>query len=207
MPQRSRLLGSTLAERLALNVRRDGACLRWTGSHNHKGYGQISVAGAGRSVHRVAYELHVGPIPPGLEIDHVRARGCRFRDCIEPSHLEPVTHIENIRRTPKRTHCPKGHELTPANVVMTSQGRRCRTCKRAEHMTYMARRRRGAAPGAHLDDRRYWGHKPMRHAPGDWRCTCGVRLHGGEHGTGRAGARHAMQAHRSNLVAKEMSHD
>jgi len=54
------------------------------------GYGK----GAGRLAHRVSYERHVGPIPEGLELDHL----CGVRVCINPEHLEPVTHLENARR-------------------------------------------------------------------------------------------------------------
>lgn len=88
----------TGARRLADNVLLDGECLRWKGSRNWGGYGQISVGGRQQRVHRVAYELAKGPIPEGLEIDHL----CRVRDCINPDHLEAVTHQENIRRVYER---------------------------------------------------------------------------------------------------------
>lgn len=48
--------------------------------------------------HRVAYELWVGPIPEGMELDH----RCKVRACINPAHLEPVTHAENMRRLGRR---------------------------------------------------------------------------------------------------------
>lgn len=109
----------------------DGECLRWQGSKNHKGYGSVSVNGRQARVHRYAYELKVGPIPEGLEIDHVRARGCRFRDCLNPAHLEAVTHHENILRSPATnpSHCPHGHEYTEENsVYSTHTYRRCAQC-------------------------------------------------------------------------------
>lgn len=84
--------------RLASRARREGDCLRWTGSRTPAGYGQMSVAGRLVGVHRVAYELAVGPVPEGLEIDHL----CRVRDCINPDHLEVVTHAENVRRISDR---------------------------------------------------------------------------------------------------------
>jgi hypothetical protein len=122
-------------------------CRRWRGSHSPKGYGQINVGGKTMRVHRVAYEVWVGPIPVGTEIDHVHANGCRYRDCIEPSHLEAVSHLENLRRRRNAvppTHCPKGHEFTPENTRYQSRkdrsnpARRCRQC----HMDYMCARRK-----------------------------------------------------------------
>lgn len=86
------------ARLLAKSVVVDGGCRRWTGAHEHKGYGHISVGPRLRPVHVVAYEIWIGPIPDGHEIDHVYASGCRYRDCFEPAHLEAVTHAENIRR-------------------------------------------------------------------------------------------------------------
>jgi len=114
----------------------DGMCLRWPGDLNSNGYGLIRVDGVKRGVHRVAYEVLVGPIPDGYEIDHVWSRGCRFRDCIEPSHLEAVTREENVRRmTQKRTHCGRGHEFSEANTAwrvvkgVRTNSRICRTCR------------------------------------------------------------------------------
>lgn len=117
-------------------------CLRWTGPHNHAGYGDISVKGKAFSVHRLSYQVWIGPIPTGLDLDHVHAWGCRHRDCFEPSHLEPVTKAENTRRRVNLpapvTHCPHGHEYTEENAIWKTnrQGyeyRECRTCKRARH--------------------------------------------------------------------------
>jgi hypothetical protein len=125
-------------------------CLRWTGAKNPKGYGRQWDGNRVQQVHRLAYEAWVGPIPDGYEIDHVYERGCRHRDCYEPTHLEAVTHAENIgRRTgawkidnrKKRewniTHCPHGHEYTTENqhhYKYTYKGEprvgiKCRTCR------------------------------------------------------------------------------
>lgn len=67
-----------------------GGCWLWTGSQDGKGYGKT---GRGR-IHRIVYEELVGPIPDGLQLDHL----CRVRNCVNPAHLEPVTGRENVRR-------------------------------------------------------------------------------------------------------------
>lgn len=83
-----------LAQRIRLNSwENEDGCWLWKRSTT-KGYGRISVLGRPRGVHRVSYEVFVGPIPDGLEIDHL----CRRRSCCNPAHLEPVTHRENQRR-------------------------------------------------------------------------------------------------------------
>lgn len=65
----------------------------WTGNCNAKGYGRIVSNGRLCSAHRVAYELHVGPIPEGMEVDHI----CMNRACVEPSHLRLATRSENAQ--------------------------------------------------------------------------------------------------------------
>lgn len=78
------------------DVDRDG-CWTWTGKKGSKGYGLVhvdSASGRQQQAHRAAYELVVGPIPDGLELDHL----CRVRVCVNPAHLEPVTRAENMRR-------------------------------------------------------------------------------------------------------------
>lgn len=66
-------------------------CWRWPGTKTRDGYGRVCMNGRLQLAHRVAYELHVGPIPDGLVIDHV----CYTYDCFNPAHLEPVTRVEN----------------------------------------------------------------------------------------------------------------
>lgn len=67
------------------------------GSLTDRGYGNVAVTGSTKHLlmHRVMYEALVGPIPEGLELDHL----CRVRACCNPWHLEPVTHGENLRRS------------------------------------------------------------------------------------------------------------
>lgn len=121
----------------------------WQGYISDEGYGRIMLTADGRRTaaytHRVAYELFVGPIPDGLQIDHV----CRVRACCFPEHLEPVTPLENIRRGlggPK-SHCGRGHEFTPDNTYVSREGKRaCRTCHR--EIERVAKRIRRAAARA-----------------------------------------------------------
>lgn len=95
-----------------------GECWLWTGSTTAaKGfrYGVWNFWDIAYKVHRVAYSLVVGPIPEGLTLDHVVARGCRSKLCCNPAHLEPVTQSVNSLRqfsNPDRLYplaCKRGH--------------------------------------------------------------------------------------------------
>ena len=71
-----------------------GGCLQWLGTVSKKGYGRFYLNGRKVSTHRYAYELYNGPIPDGMQIDHI----CRNRSCVNPAHMELVSSAENTRR-------------------------------------------------------------------------------------------------------------
>lgn len=84
-----------LVDRLMMHVRVvESGCWEFQLAPGKLGYGTITIDGTTRSAHRLSYTLHVGPIPAGLQLDHL----CRSRICVNPAHLEPVTPKENIRR-------------------------------------------------------------------------------------------------------------
>lgn len=127
-----------VGERFWPKVRKSAGCWEWTGRTSEKGYGDFHLNRQTVLAHRVSYELLVGPIPEGLTLDHL----CRNTRCVNPAHLEPVTHGENMRRmglTTRQSHCRRGHELSEPNLyVFKTGGRACKTCAKDR----AARRRR-----------------------------------------------------------------
>ncbi|MFD9879982.1 HNH endonuclease signature motif containing protein [Streptomyces alboflavus] len=112
-----------------------GGCWEWTGHVKPNGYGQVRINRRALHAHRVAYEAVRGPIPEGLVLDHL----CRNRACVNPDHLEAVSHRTNILRgngpaahNARRTHCLRGHPFDDANTYVAANGaRHCRTCAAA----------------------------------------------------------------------------
>lgn len=116
----------------------ESECWPWVASVTSTGYGALGSGGRSEPkvyAHRVSYELNVGPIPAGLEIDHL----CRNRRCVNPAHLEPVPHRENTLRgespvavNAAKTHCVRGHALSGPNVYLRPDApwRSCRECRR-----------------------------------------------------------------------------
>lgn len=125
----------TEAQRFWAMVHKSNDCWVWQGGLSSNGYGTFSGSEHGTvAAHTYAYRDKQGFIPAGLELDHL----CRNRACVNPAHLEPVTHQVNVLRgtappavNAAKTHCKRGHEFTPENTVIKSGPRReCRTCKR-----------------------------------------------------------------------------
>jgi hypothetical protein len=114
----------------------------------------MKINGRKVSVHRFAYEMLVGPIPEGMQLDHV----CRNRACVNAAgaHLEPVTGRENTLRGngpcaihARKTHCPQGHPYDEENTYRPPRGgRACRACQ-ARHSAAVTARRNADAATAH----------------------------------------------------------
>lgn len=125
-------------------VNRESGCWEWINVLSSNGYGQFSLDGKNYNAHCVSYRHFKGEYESNLELDHL----CRNKVCVNPDHLEPVTHRENMlrgngwaARNAAKTHCPSGHAYTAENIVPVKHGKRCRICRAARWKVDGKRRR------------------------------------------------------------------
>lgn len=128
----------------------DNGCWRWTGTLFNSGYGRLHRASGSQLAHRIGYELLVGPIPKSKTLDHIchnedpicnLDNKCPHRACVNPAHVEPATHKQNILRgrgsaakNTKLTHCKRGHLLRGKNLLRMNGKRACRTCRKEQDL-------------------------------------------------------------------------
>jgi len=122
-------------------------CWGWLACNNGRGYGKFWSGGKMNYAHRIVWEHFHGPCPEGLELDHL----CVNPGCVNPAHLEWVTHAENMRRgragqergrqQRAKTHCPQGHPYDPTNTLLYRGKRYCRACRRETQRRTRARKR------------------------------------------------------------------
>lgn len=152
----TRVLG-TLEERFnaKIDTPDDQGCILWNGFLDGGGYGRFSVGNTMRPAHRISYEMNIGKVPIGMELDHLchtldlscpGGGGCKHRRCVNFLHLEVVTHKENCRRSRKpvtkrtlKTHCKNNHEFTPENIRLYRGRRICIQCNIENSRKYRER--------------------------------------------------------------------
>lgn len=144
-----------IADRLRARSSIDAVSGCWIAdlARDKDGYCNFTANGRTRKAHRVSYETFVGPIPDGLTLDHVEARGCTSRACINPAHLEPVPLLVNQARSSNgnlgKTRCKRGHPFDKTNTAIRSgtngvPKRSCRLCESIRWAAQWERRKRAA---------------------------------------------------------------
>lgn len=120
---------------LRTEINPDTKCWDWKGPINNNGYGVTYILGQVVYSHRLMYREFVGPIPAGMELDHL----CKNPACCNPAHLEAVTHHENVKRSdtfamgsPNRDKpfCSRGHPYSGENLRVIGKKRYCKECVR-----------------------------------------------------------------------------
>lgn len=131
-----------------VDVRNPFVCWPWLGSLGHNGYARFSLHGKTVRAHRYMYELMVGTIEPNMTIDHVAARGCTLRHCVNPYHLEQVTMKENVLRgdtitahNKTKTECISGHSFEFWGYIDYTGARQCKLCSRRRTKEHRLRKR------------------------------------------------------------------
>lgn len=146
MTERLKVLPERIRSKIAV---RPSGCWEWSGALT-RGYGRVRFNGRSALAHRVIYELLAGHVAADLDLDHL----CRNTICVNPDHLEPVTHRENIRRGRwnagaaqaqlSRTACANGHPYTAETLYIppasSRRQRQCRICRREAKRRYNQRR-------------------------------------------------------------------
>ena len=128
-----------------IHIDSDTGCWLWAGSKKRRkrgAHGQVWFLGKMRTIHRVVFELLIGPVPTGLQLHHK----CQVQHCCNPDHLKVLTALAHKQQHHK-THCPRGHELTPENTAICGQRRACRICSRERISRWNK---------AHPEQRRMW---------------------------------------------------
>lgn len=133
-------LGAAWALRFVSHIQKTDTCWLWMGARQPNGYGRVKVGRFLAMAHRVSYALANGDVGPGLVLDHL----CRNPRCVNPAHLEAVTHRTNTIRgagpagiTHRTGRCVRGHVAEP--------GRDCLVCARDRKRTYRAAKRQAVA--------------------------------------------------------------
>ena len=137
----------TASSRFFSKVKKTETCWEWLAGKDKDGYGRFSIKKKEIRSHRFSYALYKGPIPEGMELDHL----CRNPSCVNPDHLEAVTSKINLLRgqgspaqNARKTHCKNGHEFTQKNTRVKKIGERkeriCRQCEKEWTRLFRARK-------------------------------------------------------------------